>query len=80
LRYSGGDSYKVASDGDKHLPYYQNPRNRVKTLGKGNSAYAWWEHSPYYGDASGFCIVVSNGGTGGNSASLSNGVAPCFLF
>jgi hypothetical protein len=70
---------KEEADGDVHLPYYQKAENRRKKLGIDGSAYLWWERSPHYYGATHFCFVGSNGGANSYSASITFGVAPCFL-
>jgi hypothetical protein len=64
--------------GDKHIPYYQDPANRRKKLGKEGSAADWWGRSPYSGNAASFCGVSSGGSAGSSSATGSYGV--CFGF
>lgn len=64
--------------GDRHIPYYENPGNRCKGLGKNGTAYAWWERSPNATSAATFCFVNSDGVAGYYNASSARGV--CFGF
>ncbi len=70
------------NEGTRYAWYKANDTaaNRVKKV-NGSASY-WWERSPYSwsGSYSYFCIVGSNGNTGGNNASYARGVAPCFNF
>lgn len=56
--------------------YYETTANRVKKLGSTGSAGGWWERSPSYGNAGGFCRVDSGGGAANGGASYTNGLAP----
>lgn len=59
--------------------YYQSGNSRVKFRHDALTSTAlWWERSPYYGSAVGFCIVYSNGGAGNLGANYSLGLAPAF--
>jgi hypothetical protein len=69
-----GKDWCDGDQGDKHLPYYQDPANRRKKLGKEGSAADWWERSPYSGNAAIFCIVHSSGDAISGGAANSNGV------
>jgi hypothetical protein len=65
----------VAGEGSQ-FKYYETSANRVKTLGEGGSANAWWERSPLSGHSGRFCLVLNNGNAGGTNASDTRGLAP----
>jgi hypothetical protein len=73
-----GKDWCDGDQGDKHIPYYQDPANRRKKLGKEGSATDWWERSPYSGNTTNFCYVSTSGNASINSATTNDGV--CFGF
>ena len=56
--------------------YYKTASNRVKKLGKTDTASYWWERSPLYSNSTYFCIVYSSGTANNYNASASRGLAP----
>lgn len=56
--------------------WYKSSTNRIKKLGDTGSASAWWGCSPYSGNSSDFCRVVSTGNASNNSAGYTYGLAP----
>ncbi len=72
-----GEDWCDGDPDDKHIPYYQNPVNRVKRDRDGDQTW-WWERSPYANASTAFCYVTSGGGASGSIASTSRGV--CFGF
>jgi hypothetical protein len=56
--------------------YYETTANRVNKIGSSGSADFWWERSPRYQYATGFCVVNSDGNATGNGASVTYGLAP----
>jgi hypothetical protein len=75
FRYSS-QQYEVNA-GQARLEYYQANADRIK-YNSGNTAYSYWEASPYSGYATHFCGVASDGDTYINRASSAGGVAPAF--
>lgn len=72
-----GEDWCDKDPGDKPIPYYQTPANRVKCDADGDTTW-WWERSPVTGSSTSFCSVVSNGSASDYAASYSSGV--CFGF
>ena len=72
-----GEDWCDKDPGDKPIPYYQTPANRVKCDADGDTTW-WWERSPYAGYSTFFCGVASGGVAGNTNASYSSGV--CFGF
>ena len=72
-----GEDWCDKDPGDKPIPYYQTPANRVKCDADGDTTW-WWERSPYSGTSALFCFVGSGGYAYGSVASLSSRV--CFGF
>lgn len=64
-------------DRGEQMAYYKRCGNRIKALGdEGEAADNWWERSPFADNATGFCVVLSNGGASyGYAAGYSIGVA-----
>lgn len=64
-------------DGTTVLPYYDGATNadRIKYNASSVAAY-WWERTPYSGFAPTVRLVFPDGTLDGNSAFLSNGLAP----
>ena len=56
--------------------YYKNGGSKIKSLS--GSAVWWWLRSVDWADSRLFCYVYTSGTEGGNYASDSIGVAPCF--
>lgn len=56
------------------IEYYKTVSNRIKQVGR--YTRAWWERSPYSGNASRYCYVSSSGNADLNAASGTYGVAP----
>lgn len=73
-----GEDWCDKDPSDKQIPYYENPTNRCKGIGLGESADWWWERSPYTTYSTSFCNIYSNGGANSANASYSSGV--CFGF
>ena len=68
----GSTSYSFAGEGSQYA-YYAAGNSKIKNVN--GSAYFWWERSPYSGDTSHFCFVLSSGGANYNTASYSGGVS-----
>lgn len=68
----GTTTYSVAGEGTQY-EWYKAGNSRIKKVN--GSANAWWERSPYSGDASFFCIVYSSGNADYHTASASHGVS-----
>ena len=73
----GATSYSAAGEGTQY-DYYKAGNSKVKK--QNGSAAGWWERSPYASDSTIFCLVDSNGGANGSSASFALGVAFGFCF
>lgn len=60
--------------------YYKSGNSKVKYRhsSTGSTAY-WWERSPRYDGATGFCLVYTDGNASSTAASASLGVAPAFM-
>ena len=68
-----------ANGGYVQYPIFAHNMNRVKGLGDGGSRNAWWELTPYSGNSSNFCLVLSNGAATYTNASYTWLSAPvCF--
>lgn len=64
----------------KQYQYFINGNSKVKYRHSSTtSAALWWERSPYYDGATGFCRVGTYGDANGAVASLSRGLAPAFM-
>lgn len=63
---------------NKQYAVFDSAGDRIKHLGTGGSATAWWECSPGVGGSMGFCYVNTSGGAAGGYASYSSGVPLCF--
>ncbi len=60
--------------------YYSAGNSKVKYRHSATgSAACWWERSPFYGNASGFCGVYTNGNATSSGARCSYGLAPAFM-
>ena len=59
------------------LSYYETSSHRIKYQGSTSNAYQWWNRSPHYNSSSYFCGVNSGGSAHDDSASHTNGLAPC---
>ena len=68
----GSTTYSFAGEGSQYV-WYKAGNTRVKKVN--GSADAWWERSPYSGNASTFCNVSSNGNADSYNASHSYGVS-----
>lgn len=68
----GATQYSYAGEG-KQYEYYTAGNSTIKKVN--GSANSWWERSPGSGNASSFCIVISNGNANYYSASYSRGVS-----
>lgn len=75
--YDTGYSNLTEFNALEQWEYYKTSANRIKQV-NGSNDY-WWERSPRYDDSSNFCRVSSSGSVGSNYASISFGVAPCFI-
>lgn len=69
---------EYSQGGVAQFPIYATAANRVKTYGKNGAAAYWWLSSPGVSTSTSFCLVTTDGTPGGNYASVSNGVTPCF--
>jgi hypothetical protein len=56
-----GQGWCDKDPGDKHIPYYENPVNRCKNIGKDGGAGWWWERSPGASFTAAFCFVGGSG-------------------
>lgn len=72
-----GEAWCDGDPGDKQIPYYEIPANRVKCDSDGDTTW-WWERSPFTTSSAGFCFVNSYGIASSYVASSSCGV--CFGF
>lgn len=63
----------------EQLDYYKDRHHRVKSNEFGGGSALWWLSSPDSGDATSFCLVAAAGAANGIGASISLGVAPCFI-
>lgn len=60
--------------------YFSAGNSKVKYRHSATGSTAgWWERSPYYSTATGFCRVNASGSANLNFAHYSNGVAPAFM-
>lgn len=77
----GATTYAAATEHttglNEQFAYFATAANRVKTVN--NAASNWWLASPSVGSSANFCFVSSTGAAGGNGASNSCGVLPCFM-
>ena len=63
------------------MPYFKPIKNRIKSLAFENDTWWWWLGTPHASNSTDFCLVTSNGYSGSNDASDSDGgVAPAFEF
>ena len=63
----------------KQYAYYSAGNSKVMYKHNATSSAAyWWERSPYSDYSDYFCIVGGDGSAGGNAATGSSGVPPCF--
>ena len=49
--------------------HFKTSSNRIKYCGDAGSASSWWERSPYSGNSTYFCVVISDGTADYNNAS-----------
>jgi hypothetical protein len=77
--WSSGNAAEIESNQGR-LEFYQSANDRIKyaLIGGSVTAVYWWEASPYYGNSSDFCDVLTGGGVSYNYASYGFGVAPAF--
>lgn len=68
----GATTYSFAGEGSQY-EYYKAGNSTINTVN--GSANAWWERSPYSGNAIYFCLVHSNGNASSYNASGSRGVS-----
>ena len=73
----GSTSYSAAGEGTQY-DYYKAGNSKVKK--RNGSAADWWERSPYARGSTRFCMVLSNGYAGRDSASFAYGVVFGFCF
>ena len=73
----GSTTQSAAGEGTQY-DYYQAGNSKVKTWN--GSAADWWERSPYARGSTRFCMVLSNGNAGRDSASFAYGVVFGFCF
>ena len=71
-----GGTYETDID-DVQFEWFKDRRNRIKFFN--GEPYYWWERSPYYNFATGFCGVFTGGNAISNGAYYSYGVAPAFI-
>lgn len=69
-------SNSIESNGLTQFEYYATSANRIKKLGDAGSANYWWERSPFYFNANGFCAVDAEGNTYAIDADNGFGLAP----
>ena len=55
----GSTTYSVSGEGTQYA-YYKAGNSKVKSM-TNNSAYHWWERSPYSGNGNSFCFVTVSG-------------------
>lgn len=63
-----------AESRNSQLTWFKTSSNRIKRVN--DSAYYWWERSPYSGNSNPFCIVLYSGYAGWSYANDSYGLAP----
>ena len=68
---------EVTTGHAEQFAYCATAANRVKTVN--NAASIWWLASPHVSNSAYFCNVNTTGAAGGNNASGSLGVLPCFM-
>ena len=68
----GTTTYSVAGEGTQY-EWYKAGNSRIKKVN--GSANAWWERSPFSGNAYSFCTVYGSGNANYNSANDSFGVS-----
>ena len=73
----GSTTQSAAGEGTQY-DYYKAGNSKVKK--QNGSAADWWERSPYAKGSTRFCMVLSNGYAGRDSASFAYGVAFGFCF
>ena len=73
----GSTTQSAAGEGTQY-DYYKAGNSKVKK--HNGSAADWWERSPYAKGSTRFCMVLSNGYAGRDSASFAYGVAFGFCF
>nr|DAO00792.1 MAG TPA: hypothetical protein [Caudoviricetes sp.] len=71
----GSITYSVSGEGTQYA-YYKAGNSKMKN--KDNSAFMWWERSPYYGDNNSFCFVTTYNSSDYNNATGYYGVAFAF--
>lgn len=75
----GKGDWSEAEPDDTHLDIFPTERSRVKECGD-NGTWWWWLRSPLSSYTTTFCGVYGNGGSTGNGAAVSGGVAFGFSF
>ena len=73
----GSTTQSAAGEGTQY-DYYKAGNSKVKK--RNGSAADWWERSPYARGSTRFCMVLSNGYAGRDSASFAYGVVFGFCF
>lgn len=73
----GTNGYSASGEGTQY-DYYKAGNSAVKTVV--GTKKAWWLRSPYIKNATHFCRVGADGGTGGSAANGSDGAAFAFCF
>ena len=67
-------------DNQTQYAYYSSGNSKVKYRHSSTGSTAnWWERSPFYNGAAGFCLVSPNGGAYADDSHRSFGVAPAFM-
>ena len=74
----GEDIYAINSLEDHQWAIFEDPKNRIKKLGRSGTFYDWWEFSVCGNDPTTFCGVNASGAAGYDDATYSHGVPLCF--
>lgn len=76
----GEDMAEYACDvGERQIPFFKDPKNRIKFERGGKYSIYWWLRSPNVGSTTSFWIVYTYGHCSNTNAGSSYGVCPCFL-
>ena len=78
VEVTGSAQYSVSGEGTIY-PLFSTTTNRIKGIGAGGTASAWWLRSPYKSSGDSFVLVLATGSVAGNrDAIVAFGVAPGF--
>ena len=77
VEVTGGTQYSASGEGTIY-PLFSTEANRIKGIGAGGAAYAWWLRSPNISNSNGFVGVEKAGSVFYFFAGGSVGVAPGF--